>query len=78
MKAFDSFFLASKGLIDAGYISPVVPIRINNSAFIASEKEFVLAGSGMGSPKKTKSGFNMEPQFRHVGGKFERAISLTG
>jgi len=69
--------LATTGIREAGWISPVVPIIMNSSAFSASSKDNFSSRSGIASPKKTKSGFNISPHFSHFGGSSDKSSSLT-
>ncbi len=45
----------------AGIISPVVPMISRASASFTSLYDFLYASPGIGSLKKTKSGFSIEP-----------------
>ena len=74
---FVPLLLARIGIIEAGLISPVFPIKVKISAISVSLNEQLFAGSGIDSPKKTKSGFNRPEHSIHLCGRMLNNFSLA-
>jgi len=72
------FSFASRGIKEAGIISPVVPTTKKTSAVSASANDFSCAFCGICSPKKTKSGLSKPPHSGQSGGIESKSVFSTG